>query len=138
MYTYRERERERERERREKGGTETEIQRERGGKRTRYSTYLAKTSICHSGHILLSNSQMATILITILESGYKNPVLGQAQWLIPKSQLSEGKSLKDHSLRSAWAKSWQDSISANKPGIVIHVFNPSYVGGVCRKITVQG
>jgi hypothetical protein len=39
----------------------------------------------------------------------------------------------DPSLRPAWAKSWLDPISTNKPEVIVHAYDPSYweaqVGG---------
>jgi hypothetical protein len=42
---------------------------------------------------------------------------------------------------SAWCqpgqKSYKDSISTNKPGTVVHNYNPSYLGKIGRRIMVQ-
>jgi hypothetical protein len=34
-----------------------------------------------------------------------------------------------------WRESKQDPISKNKPGVVVHTYNPSYVEGVARRIS---
>jgi hypothetical protein len=39
--------------------------------------------------------------------------------------------------KASQAKSYQDPISKNKLGIVVHVCNPSYSRGIGRRITVQ-
>jgi hypothetical protein len=44
----------------------------------------------------------------------------------------------DHSSRSVWAKSQQNSISTNKLGVMVHACHPNYAGRIGRKITVQG
>jgi hypothetical protein len=48
-----------------------------------------------------------------------------------------GEDQEDCGSRPAWEKSYQDPISTNKPGKVMHAWNPSYMGDVGRRIVVQ-
>jgi hypothetical protein len=47
-----------------------------------------------------------------------------------------GRDWEDHGLRPPQVKSWGDSISTNKPIVVVHVCNLSYVGDIGRRIKV--
>jgi hypothetical protein len=47
------------------------------------------------------------------------------------------KDMEDHDSRPAWRKKW-DSISINTKGVVIHISNPTYVGGISRNFVFWG
>jgi hypothetical protein len=51
---------------------------------------------------------------------------------------SGGTDLEDCGSRLSWAKSFQDSISSNKPGVIVHTCHPSYLGSIDSRIVVQG
>jgi hypothetical protein len=53
-------------------------------------------------------------------------VLNQLRWFTPIPNY----------LEAAQAKSYQDPILKNKPGVVVHICNPRFVGGIDRRITV--
>jgi hypothetical protein len=46
----------------------------------------------------------------------------------------EGRDWEGHSSRPAQAKSYGDSISKNKPIVVMHIYNPSYMGSMSRRV----
>jgi hypothetical protein len=50
---------------------------------------------------------------------------------------SAAKDGEDCGLSLAQAESYQDPTSINKLDVVVQVCHPSYVGGICRKITIQ-
>jgi hypothetical protein len=49
----------------------------------------------------------------------------------------EARDQEDHNLRLAWSKSSQVCNSTNKPGVMVHVYNPNYMGGLGERIVVQ-
>jgi hypothetical protein len=54
------------------------------------------------------------------------------------SSNSGGRDQEDHGSSPAQPKSKQDPISKDKLGMVVYICNPSYTGGVAKKIVVQG
>jgi hypothetical protein len=48
-----------------------------------------------------------------------------------------GRYQEDSGLRPARQKVSETSFQQKKAAIVVHVCNPSYIGGICRKIEVQ-
>jgi hypothetical protein len=55
-------------------------------------------------------------------------VLNQLRWFTPIPNY----------LEAAQAKSYQDPILKNKPGVVVHICNASYSGGRDKRILVRG
>jgi hypothetical protein len=47
-----------------------------------------------------------------------------------------GKDEENRTLRLTWVK--KDPISTNKPGVVVHICNPTCVKSICRRIAVWG
>jgi hypothetical protein len=47
---------------------------------------------------------------------------------------SGGRAREDHSL----GKSWIDLISTHKPGVVVLTCDPNFMGGIGRRIVIQG
>jgi hypothetical protein len=48
----------------------------------------------------------------------------------------EGRDLEDCGLRPVAAKCLQDPISINRPDVVVHAHQPSYMGGINKRIMV--
>jgi hypothetical protein len=48
-----------------------------------------------------------------------------------------GEDWKDSGSRPAWAKNYQDPISNNKLGVVMHAWYPNYTGSLSRRTAVQ-